>query len=313
MIMNGLQIIATGAAHPQRSVSNEDLSKIVETDDEWVYSRTGIHSRFFCEGEESCVSLAINAARLALERSGLSADSIGCCICATMSGDFATPSVACLVQQALELREDIPVMDLNAACSGFIYALETARGLLADTGSYALIIGVEQLSRLLDMTDRSTCVLFGDGGGAVIVKKISGLPHAAILGAKGGMDISCRGAGYDRNYIRMDGTAVFRFAVQAIPKCIDYLLTHANLTLDDIDHVICHQANARIIDHCVRKLKADPAKFYQNMDHYGNTSAASIPLALNELYENGLLLSGQKLLLVGFGSGLTWGGILISV
>ncbi|MCH4191396.1 MAG: ketoacyl-ACP synthase III [Butyrivibrio sp.] len=312
--MNGLQIIAAGAAHPGRSVSNDDLAKVVETDDEWIYSRTGIHSRFFCEGEESCVSLAINAAKLALERSGLPAGSIGCCICATMSGDYATPGVSCLVQQALGLREDIPVMDLNAACSGFIYALETARGLLAEAESpYALIIGVEQLSRLLDMTDRSTCVLFGDGGGAVVVRCIPSAAHAAILGARGGMQICCRGAGYEHSYIEMDGKAVFRFAVEAIPKCISYLLTHAELTLEDIDYVICHQANARIIDHCVRKLKADPGKFYQDMDHFGNTSAASIPLALNEMYENGLLHPGQKLLLVGFGSGLTWGGILVSI
>ena len=204
-------------------------------------------------------------------------------------------------------------MDINAACSGFIYALETARRFLNESAPYGLIIGVEQLSRLLDMTDRSTCVLFGDGGGAAVVEVVTDSPHAAILGARGGLEIQCPGAGYPDNYIQMDGTGVFRFAVEAIPKCIDYLLQSSGLTLDEIDHVICHQANSRIIDHCVKKLHAEPSRFFQNMDHFGNTSAASIPLALNELFESGQLLSGQKLFLVGFGSGLTWGGILITM
>ena len=309
----GLKIIATGAAKPAKSITNDDLALTIDTSDEWIYSRTGIHSRFFCEKEENCTSLAIQAAKLALTRSGLAPEQIGCCICATISGDYATPSVSCLVQQALGLPENIPVMDINAACSGFIYALETARRFLNESAPYGLIIGVEQLSRLLDMTDRSTCVLFGDGGGAAVVEVVTDSPHAAILGARGGLEIQCPGAGYPDNYIQMDGTGVFRFAVEAIPKCIDYLLQSSGLTLDEINHVICHQANSRIIDHCVRKLHADPSRFFQNMDHFGNTSAASIPLALNELFESGQLLSGQKLFLVGFGSGLTWGGILITM
>lgn len=314
--MQGIKILSVGSAHPKKSVTNDDLSKIVETDDEWIMSRTGIHSRYFCSEGESCVTMAIVSARQALERAKLAPSAMRCVIVATLSGDYATPSVACMVQEALGLPEDIPVLDVNAACSGFVYALSVCQGLLEGNGGrYGLVIGMEQLSRLLDMTDRSTCVLFGDGGGSVIVEREEKALFRNVLGARGGKEIQCLGAGYEKSYIEMDGTAVFRFAVWSLPKCIDELLSPSYddaLTLDDISYVICHQANSRIIDHCVKKLKADPEKFYKNMDHFGNTSAGSIPLALDELWENGALKKGDKLLFVGFGSGLTWGGALIT-
>lgn len=314
--MQGIKILSVAGCHPKKKVTNNDMAKIVETDDEWISTRTGIRSRYFCEDDESCVSMAIEACGTALQRSGISKEDIGCVICATISGDYATPSVSCMVQQALSLPEDIPVLDVNAACSGFIYALCVARGLLEASGkTYGLVIGMEELSRLLDMTDRTTCVLFGDGGGAAVIKRDPNALFRQTLGARGGKEISCLGAGNANSFIQMDGKAVFRFAVWAMPKCIDELLKAddgGDISLSDIDHVVCHQANSRIIDHVVKKSKEDPSKFYKNMDHFGNTSAGSIPLALSELYENGSLKKGDRLILVGFGAGLTWGGVMIT-
>ncbi|MCR5102589.1 MAG: ketoacyl-ACP synthase III [Butyrivibrio sp.] len=314
--MKGLKIIATGRSLPSKSVTNDDLSKIVETSDEWIYTRTGIRSRYFCDEGENSLTLSISAAKKALESSGINKDDLGCIIVATLSATYVTPSTACLIQRELELPENIPALDINAACSGFIYGLEVARGLLSGSNAkYGLVIGVEQLSRILDMEDRSTCVLFGDGAGAAIVETEENTLYESVLGTKGGHEISCPGVNnFDdgqKSYVSMDGTAVFRFATSAIPKCIDMLQQKHPFSLDEVDHVVCHQANSRIIDHVVKKLKADPAKFYKDMDHLGNTSAASIPLALSEMDDAGMIKDGDTLLLVGFGSGLTWAGVLI--
>ena len=316
--MRALQLFATGGALPARVVTNEDLSRQVETSDEWITSRTGIRQRHFCTEEEDAATLAVAAARQALERSGLAADRIGCCVCATLSAPHATPSTACLVQAALGLREEIPVLDVNAACSGFLYGAAAARGLLEATGErYALVVGCEALSRLLDMTDRSTCVLFGDGAGAGIFEMADDAEgdFAVTLGARGSTALTAPGPGAARKgapgYVEMDGRAVFRFAAEAIPRCTRALLAQSGLALEAVDWVVCHQANERIIDHCVKELGAPPEKFFKNLAHTGNTSAASIPLALNELYETGRLRAGQRLLCVGFGGGLTWAGMLL--
>lgn len=311
--MEGLQLIATGGALPRRTVTNEELSRTVDTSDEWIVSRTGIRARHWCAPEESAVTLAVAAAQQALERSGLSPADIGCCICATLSAPEAAPSVACRVQAALSLREDIPTLDVNAACSGFVYGAAAARGLLLTLGGdYALVVGCEALSRLLDPADRSTCVLFGDGAGAAVFRRTAeGAPFAALLGARGSDAIRAGGpCRIGSAPIAMDGRAVFRFAVEALPRCLEGVLTQSGRTLDQVDWVVCHQANGRIIDHCVRALKADPNKFYKNMDRHGNTSAASIPVALNELAETGRLVPGQTVACLGFGAGLTWGGML---
>lgn len=311
--MNGLQLIATGSALPRRSITNAELAQTVDTDDVWITTRTGIRQRYFCSEGESTVSLAIAAAKEALSNAGLAPTAIDCCICATVSGDFATPSVACMVQAALGLREDIPVLDVNAACTGFLYATSVARGLLCgDGGRYALIIGCEQLSRLLDMTDRTTCILFGDGAGAAVLESAPDALYADLLGAKGSDAIRAAGPGSVPSHIKMDGRAVFRFAVEAIPRCIEGILAKTGLTLDEIDWVVCHQANERIIDHCIKKLSAPAEKFYKNMSCYGNTSAASIPLALDGLRQSGQLRPGMRLLCVGFGGGLTWAGTLLT-
>ena len=310
--MNGLQLIATGGALPGRTVTNEELSRTVDTSDEWITTRTGIRARHWCTEEESAATLAIAAAKQALERSGLGPQDIACCVCATLSAPDATPSVACQVQRALGLPEDRPALDVNAACSGFIYGTAVARGLLATLGGrYALVVGCEALSRLMDQTDRSTCVLFGDGAGAAIFERCDA-PFAITLGARGDEAIHAGGPCRTGSApISMDGRAVFRFAVDALPRCLHKVLEETQLTLDEVDWVVCHQANSRIIDHCVRALHAAPAKFYKNMDRHGNTSAASIPVALNELAETGQLQSGQTIACIGFGGGLTWGGMIV--
>ena len=311
--MEGLQLIATGGALPGRLVTNEDLSRVVDTSDEWIVSRTGIRQRHFCTADQNAATLAIDAARQAVARSGLSPDQIDCCVCATLSGPCASPSVACQVQRALGLPEDRPALDVNAACSGFVYGATVARGLLATLGGrYALVIGCEALSRLMNMEDRSTCVLFGDGAGAAVFELAPGAVFAATLGARGDDAIRAGGPNLTGSSpIEMDGKAVFRFAVGALPRCLNTVLDETHLTLDEMDWVVCHQANSRIIDHCVRHLGADPAKFYKNMDRHGNTSAASIPVALNEMAESGLLIPGQTVACVGFGGGLTWAGMLL--
>lgn len=321
MTMNGLTLLATGSAAGSRVVTNDDFAKTLDTSDEWIYSRTGIHERHFCKEGESCVSLAREAAKKALLRAKIAPEDIDCCIAATVSGDATSPGVACSLQKDLGLREDIPVLDVNAACSGFLYGMEVARGLLESgkqrrtlsgkTDGYALVIGCEQLSRLLDLKDRATCVLFGDGAGAAVFKSKENARYASLLGARGGEEIVVPGPGDGERKIMMDGKAVFRFAVEALPKTLKALLAQSGLTLDEVDWVVCHQANSRIIDHCVRSMKADSSKFYKNMDHFGNTSAASIPMALDEMAGKGLLKAGQTILLDGFGAGLTWGGALL--
>ena len=313
--MKGFQLLATGGALPGRTVTNDDLSRMVDTSDDWITSRTGIRTRHWCTEGESAATLAIAAAKQALARSGLAPADIACCICATLSAPDATPSVACQVQAALGLPETCPALDINAACSGFLYGTAVARGLLATLGGqYALVIGCEALSRLMDPADRSTCVLFGDGAGAAIFELAADpTPFAVMLGARGDAAIHAGGPSRAGSApITMDGRAVFRFAVDALPKCLHAVLDETQLTLDDLSWVVCHQANSRIIDHCIKHLNADPAKFYKNMDRHGNTSAASIPVALNELAEAGKLTPGQRVACIGFGGGLTWGGMILT-
>ena len=291
--MKGLQLLATGGALPGRVVTNEDLSRQGDTSDEWITTRTGIRQRYYCTESEDAATLAIAAARQALARSGLAASEIACCVAATLSAPTATPSVACRVQAALGLPENRPAFDVNAACSGFIYAIAAAHGLLNTLGGrYALVIGCEALSHMVDPTDRTTCVLFGDGAGAAILELAEDVPFAVTLGARGSEAIRVGGpAACDTAPITMDGKAVFRFAVETMPRCLQTVLERSQKTLDDLDWVVCHQANSRIIDHCIKHLHAEPSKFYKNMDRHGNTSAASIPIALHEMVENDLKIN----------------------
>ena len=315
--MNAIKLLGTGRHVPSRCLTNDDLSRMVDTSDQWIRERTGIVTRYLCGEGEGNTASALAAAKTAMDRAGVGPEDIGVCVAATFTPDHATPSLACELHQRLGLAETTPAFDVNAACTGFLHALETARCLLAAghlRAPCALVVGSEVLSRITDFTDRSTCVLFGDGAAAAVIRLTDNAPYACVLGARGDAQIlRSGGAGAADRFIHMDGQAVFRFAVDAVPRCIGAVLAQAGMTLEEVDHVICHQANSRIIDYVVRKLKAPPEKFYKNMDRYGNTSAASIPIALDELLEKGLAREGQIALCVGFGAGLTWGGALLKL
>ena len=315
--MNAIKLLGTGRHVPSRCLTNDDLSRLVDTSDQWIRERTGIVTRYLCGEGEGNTASALAAAKTAMDRAGVGPEDIGVCVAATFTPDHATPSLACELHQRLGLAETAPAFDVNAACTGFLHALETARCLLAAghlRAPCALVVGSEVLSRITDFTDRSTCVLFGDGAAAAVIRLTDNAPYACVLGARGDAQIlRSGGAGAADRFIHMDGQAVFRFAVDAVPRCIGAVLAQAGMTLEEVDHVICHQANSRIIDYVVRKLKAPPEKFYKNMDRYGNTSAASIPIALDELLEKGLAREGQIALCVGFGAGLTWGGALLKL
>ena len=310
--MSAPKILSTGRCLPARVVTNDDLSRMVETSDEWVFSRTGIHARHFC-GEESGLDLALGAARQALDRSGLTPGDIGVCLVATFTPDYASPSLSCLLQKELGMGEDTLCFDLNAACAGFLYGLKTAHALLLDSPRpYALLVGAEVISRVLDMTDRNTCVLFGDGAGAAVLRREERANWHTVFGSRGDPEsIWVQGPGPERAAVHMDGKAVFRFAVEVVENSIRQLLAAEGCQINDVDLVVCHQANARIIDHVAKKRKAREGLFYKNMDRYGNTSAASVPIALDELSQAGVLKEGMRVLTVGFGGGLTWAGALL--
>lgn len=313
--MNGIKIVGTGYAAPSKIVTNDDLAKIVETNDEWITSRTGISRRRHMAEGETFTSITVQAARKALESSGIPADSIGACIVATLTPDTLVPSAACLLQRELGLPMDIPCFDLNAACTGFLYALHTMECLLAvSERKYGLVIGAENLSRIINWEDRGTCILFGDGAGAAVVEsRAEWNSISAVLGCHGDEQI-LRVPGVEtaeRSLISMEGTKVFKFAVEAVPYCMDQVLEKTGLTIDDVDFFVFHQANARIIDLVVRKYHIPQEKYYKNIAEYGNTSAASIPLVIGELHEMGKVGHGSRVLVVGFGGGLTWGGALV--
>ena len=334
--MNELKLIGLGAAYPSRVVTNDDLSQQMDTSDAWIYPRTGIHARRFCSAEESAVTLAIEAAGKALaeaESQGVPASDIGAIVVASMSADLATPSIAAILQRELRLPE-VPALDINAACSGFIYGLEVARSLAAVSGRrYALVVGTEQLSRLLSMEDRSTAILFGDGAGAAVIEctetagnREEAAPYVRLFGSRGSDVILAPGVytgAYEAreetnaetvciDHMLMDGKEVFMFACDIIPRIIGGLLEQSGETMEDIDHVVCHQANARIIRHVYRAMHWPAEKFFMNMEKLGNTSAASIPTALYDMQQQGRLQRGERLILAGFGGGLTWGGCILS-
>ena len=312
--MNGIKIRGTGRCVPEKVVTNDDLASIVETNDAWITSRTGIQRRRHCT-TETHLDLCVGAAKAALETSGVSPDQIGAVIVATLSADDLVPASACMVQQALGLPEDIPCFDLSAACTGFLCALHTMECLLnASPRKFGLVVGAEYLSRLINWEDRGTCILFGDGAGAAVVECREGWPSIqAELGSHGNDQLlRVPNAGSrEPSLISMEGTKVFKFAVEAVPYCIDRVLEKTGMTVEDVDFFVFHQANARIIDLAVRKYHIPAEKYYKNIQEYGNTSAASIPLVLSELADQGKVGPGSRVLMVGFGGGLTWGGAMI--
>lgn len=322
--MNEVQIIGTGSYAPCKIVSNDDISKIVDTNDEWIKSRTGIAQRRITE-DENTSDICIKAAESALKSAGIDASEIELIIVATITPDYFTPSTACLVQKGIGAL-NATCFDLSSACSGFIYGLFTASQFIC-SGTYktALVIGAETLSKILDWKDRSTCILFGDGGGAAVLTasdKPGFLAFHAGSDGRGAEFLKCSAvpvkkaftfedADLYKSLVTMNGREILKFAVKVMEETIKELLKKSELGIDDIKYIIPHQANYRIIEFTAKRLGIPESKFYMNLQNYGNTSAGSIPIALDEMVQKGLIEKGDKLLLVGFGGGLTWGGTIV--
>ena len=323
--MNGeryAQITGWGMAVPEKVLTNADLARVVDTSDEWILSRTGIRERHIVASEkESTATLALRTARAALLVADVAPTQLDLVIVATATPEYAFPSTASLVQDALGAA-NAGAFDLSAGCSGFIYALSLASNVIRGGGAeHVLVIGAETLSRITDWTDRNTCVLFGDGAGAVVV---SARPErcgvlASVLGSDGsGGDLLILPAGGSHapashetisnggHFVKMNGREVFRFATTVIPKATEAVIQKAGWVLTDLALVIPHQANNRIIESAARRLNLPLDRFFNNLDRYGNTSSASIPIALCEAIAEGRVKAGDRLVLVGFGAGLTW-------
>ncbi|MCX4347381.1 MAG: ketoacyl-ACP synthase III [Lachnospiraceae bacterium] len=313
-------IIGTGSFLPEKVVTNFDLAERMETNDEWIVSRTGIRQRHIAV-EESTAGMAAEAARRALSCAGMTAGELEMILLATVSPDHIVPSAACEVQAMLGAVNAVAI-ELNAACSGFVFALNTAQAYIrAGIYSRILVIGVETLSKLVDWTDRSTCILFGDGAGAAVVtaSENRGIQdfiqfsdgakgEALLCDAKPLRNLFARQEPA-QEFVKMDGQEVFKFAVRRVSESIDQLLERNGLTAGDIGCYVLHQANARIIASVIKHLKADADKFPMNVERCGNTSGASVPLLLDELSRSGRLREGDRVIMSGFGGGLTWGSI----
>ena len=340
-----IEIIGTGMAVPPKRVSNDDLAAKIDTNDEWIRSHTGIGNRHIVDEDTACSDLAAEAAKNAL---AMAAGYTGCdiaerdkaayeaaktmdmIILATASADyFGTPSTACIVQEKIGARQ-AAAMDIAAGCTGFVYGLETAAGLLGinTQRKRALVIGAEVLSKMTNWDDRGTCVLFGDGAGAAVIERTdndckSGLLHSILCADGSGSESLVMRRGGTKSPFRkgevigtgicveMNGQEVYNFAVKAITDTINALLKVHNISIDDVMCIIPHQANARIVHAAAKRLRIPPEKFYLNIEEYANTSAASIPIALDEMNRGGQLKKGSLILTVGFGGGLTFGGNII--
>lgn len=311
-------VVGTGIQVPKRKVKNEDLPASLQTSDEWIRSHTGIGSRYLAGEDETTTSLGAASSRKALAAAGITADQLDLIIFTSITPSYACiPSESCLLQAELG-AEKAMCFDILAACSGFVYAADTAAGLLERRGwKYALVCSTEILSRIVDWTDRATCVLFGDGSGSAV------LENTAATGADYGnrglgiMYHNADGKGARALYLehggrlQMDGHAVYNFAVAEITGIISSLMKAENLTENDVDWIVCHQANSRILTAAAKRLSLPVSKFVFNMEEYGNTSSASIPMTLALMEENGTLKKGMRIIIAGFGAGLTGGGGII--
>lgn len=316
--MEHVRIIGCGKAAGEQKITNKDLENIVETSDEWITTRTGIRSRYISSSRNTS-DLAIEAAANAIQSAGINPHDIRLIIVATLTPDCVTPSVACMVQAALGLNEDsIMAFDLNAACSGFLFALQTASSLLQE--GYGLVIGAETLSKILNWEDRSTCVLFGDGAGACVIERDENASmtfyarssgdtaHALYCGSRS-LQKDMHNVKEDKQYLEMNGREVFRFATRAMPDAIHAVMQDDDI--DTIDLIIPHQANQRILDYVSKKMKIPMEKMVINLDEFGNTSSASVPIALAAAWEEGRIHYNMTIVLVGFGAGFTWGACRI--
>jgi len=315
------RIIGTGSYLPRKVVTNADLAQRMDTSDEWIRSRTGIRQRHIAEPGETSSSLALEASQAAIARAGITAQDIDLIIVATSTPDYIFPSTACLLQAKLGIK-GCPAFDLQAVCSGFVYALATA-DLFIRAGQHrcALVVGAEVFSRILDWNDRGTCVLFGDGAGAVIVAAgdrpgILGSvlhadgSHAGILSVPGNV---CDGKAIGDPFLRMDGPAVFKFAVRVLDEVSRETLAKCGQRVEDIDWLIPHQANLRILESTAKRLGLAHEKLIVTVDMHGNTSAASVPLALDVAMRDGRIKSGHTVMLQGVGGGFTWGAVLVEM
>jgi 3-oxoacyl-[acyl-carrier-protein] synthase-3 len=321
--LQGVRISGVGHYAPERVLTNADLEKMFDTTDEWIVTRTGMRERRIGRDDETTSDMALHAARVALDRAGVEAADIECIIVATVTPDYIFPATACILGSKLGI-EGTPAFDIEIACSGFIYGLAVGSSMIR-SGLYRriLLVGAEKLSSIMDYDDRSTAILFGDGAGAVVLEAADDDSFlSAVLGANGSDPTSLyvpRGgtAGplspeditAKRNKVVQNGREVFRFAVSKMIESSDAALAKANLTYADVDFMIPHQANQRIIDAAAKHMDIPPEKMVVNIDRYGNTSAASIPLALSEAWEMGRIKKGDTIVFVGFGGGLSWGAL----
>lgn len=315
-----VQIVGIGKALPTKRVANDDLPASLETSDEWIRSHTGIGSRYICNEDETSATLGIKACKAAIANaqahgSSIKEEDVCLVVSATTAPEYwGFPSNACLIQNALNAK-GAAAFDLSAACSGFIYSLQTAYSLMKQMNyKNAVVVGSESLSKITDWNDRGTCVLFGDGAGAVILENVENAEEdcigTTILGADGsGAEFLYLGK--DDLHIHMDGRGVYNFAVSKMTEIIKTLMEKDSLGIEDVDLFVCHQANERIIQAAAKRLGYDMDKFVVTLDEYANTSSSSIPIALADLEEKGKLKKGMRLILAGFGAGLTWGGCVV--
>ncbi len=322
------RIAGTGRYVPEKVLTNTDLEKIVETSDEWIIKRTGIRERRIAAEDQSTSDLALEAARVALDRAGLAAEDLDAIILATLTPDTYCPAGACYVQNLLGATNAC-AFDLSAACTGFVYGI-TVGSSLVRTGVHknVLVLGAETLSRFIDYTDRNTCILFGDGAGAAVLSRAeeggdSRLLDHYLRSDGGGTDLIIMPGGGARrpsshdtvdgklHFLSMQGNDVFKFATKSMQTLIETAIERNGLSVDDLDLVVPHQVNSRIIDTVLRKVDIPKEKIYLNLQRYGNTSAASVPMALHEAVEEGRVQAGSLVLLVAFGAGLTWGYNLV--
>ena len=311
-------ILGTGFYVPPKIVTNDDLSKIVETSDEWITQRVGVRERHVCT-TETAADLAVKAAENALADAGVKPEELDLILAATVSGETVSPSIACLVQR--DIGATCPAYDINAACSAFIFLLETAAGFFArGKAKKILVIGTERMSRIIDWEDRSTCVIFGDGAGAAVLGEGDGYLSSKFT-VQGGDDVIKipqfvgKSPFYEKEgeppYVHMKGQETFKFAVNSICRDVADVIADAGYTKEDVDYVVPHQANVRIIDFAAQRIGMPKEKFFVNIDRYGNTSSASIPIALTEMKEQGLLKRGQLIVLTAFGGGRASASCLI--
>lgn len=315
-----MKVLGTGSYIPECYVTNDDLARIVDTTNEWIVARTGIEERHISNGEEN-VDFAIKAARKALEDSKLEPKDIGLIIVATVTSNYITPSLACMIQNELEIPNAV-AFDINAACAGFVYSLNTANCYLqSGMVKNALIIGSETLSKITDYTDRSTCVLFGDAAGAAIVSRDDSKIFNSELGADGTKNqvLYCEHSPISNcivkntpktDYLHMNGHEVYKFVLREIPPLISRVVDQAGIKLEEVSCFVLHQANKRMNEKIAEKLGLSFDKFPCNLERTGNTSSASVPVLLDEIHRQGKLKRGDKVVLCSFGAGMTWGAIL---